>query len=162
MKYLVAAVLSLAAVSAVADTQSSSGFYVGGNLVEVDGSDDIGRWTAIEAVGGYKLNSFVGGEVRLGGAGDSEPNLDAYSSIYYRTESSNDTAKAYLLAGYTVASFSGESGDSEDFDGFSYGAGAGFVINRDFVLNFEVRQLLKDNDADLDLTAFSIGTDYRF
>ena len=162
MKYLVAAVLSLAAVSAVADTQSLSGFYAGGNLVEVDGSDDIGRWTAIEAVGGYKLNPFVGGEIRLGGAGDSEPNLDAYSSIYYRTESANDTTKAYLLAGYTVASFSGEGGDSESFDGFSYGAGAGFVINREFMLNFEVRQLLKDNDADLDLTAFSIGFDYRF
>ncbi|MCE3253223.1 MAG: porin family protein [Cellvibrio sp.] len=162
MKYLVAAVLSLAAVSAIADTQSRSGFYAGANLVEVDGNDDIGRWTAIEAVGGYKLNSFVGGEIRLGGAGDSEPNLDAYSSIYYRTESANDTTKAYLLAGYTVASFSGEGGGSEDFDGFSYGAGAGFVINRSFMLNFEVRQLLKDNDADLDLTAFSVGFDYRF
>ena len=161
MKYLVAAVLSLAAVSTLADTQSRSGFYVGGNLVKVDGNDDIGNWTAIEAVGGYKLNSFVGGEVRVGGAGDSDPNLDAYTSIYYRTESANDTAKAYLLAGYTVARFSAD-GDSEDFDGFSYGAGAGFVINSGFVLNFEVRQLLKDNDADLDLTAFSIGTDYRF
>src|SRR6187402_3086392 len=162
MKYLVAAVFSLAAVSAVADTQSPSGFYVGGNVVNVDGSDDIGDWKALEAVGGYKLNPFVGGEIRVGGAGESDPNLDAYTSIYYRTEASNDTAKAYLLAGYTKATFSADRGDREDFDGFSYGAGAGFVINRHFVLNFEVRQLLKDNDADLDLTAFSVGTDYRF
>lgn len=162
MKYLVAAVLSLATVSAVADTQSINGFYAGGNLVEVDGNGDTGRWTAIEAVGGYKLNPFVGGEIRLGGAGESEPNLDLYTSIYYRTESANDTTKAYLLAGYTVASFTGTDGDSESFDGFSYGAGAGFVISRSFMLNFEVRQLLKDNDADLDLTAFSVGFDYRF
>lgn len=162
MKYLVAAVLSLAAVSAVADTQSTSGFYAGGNVVNVDANGDLGEWTAIEAVGGYKLNPYVGGEVRVGGAGDSDPNLDVYSSIYYRTEAANDTAKAYLLAGYTVASFSADGGDREDFDGFSYGAGAGFIINRRFVLNFEVRQLVKDNDANLDLTAFSVGVDYRF
>lgn len=162
MKSLVAAVLSLAAVSVLADTDSSSGFYVGGNVVEVEANRNLGNWTAIEAVGGYKLNPYVGGEVRLGAAGEGSPNLDAYSAAYYRVESANDVAKAYLLVGYAVTSFSGDDDNSSDYQGLSYGGGAGFVINRRINFNVELRQLVKDNDDDIDLMAISAGVDYRF
>lgn len=166
MKNLVAAVLSLAAVSAVADTQSTNGFYVGGNVVQVEATGDV-DWTAVEVTGGYKLSPYVGGEVRLGGAGDGDPNLTGYGSAYYRVESANDVAKTYLLAGYSFAAVSlddalpGED-DSIDLQGFSYGVGVGFVINRWINFNVEFRQLLKDNDENIDLRAWSAGIDYRF
>lgn len=162
MKILIAAVLSLAAVSAFADNESKGGFYAGGNVVKVDANRDLGNWTAVEAIGGYKLSPYVGGEIRVGAAGEGSPNLDAYTSAYYRVESANDVAKAYLLVGYTVASFSGDGDDSSDFQGLSYGGGVGFVINRRINFNVELRQLVKDNDDDIDLMAVGAGIDYRF
>lgn len=144
----------------------TGGFYAGGSLasIELKDADDI-SWTAIEAVGGYKLSPFVGGEARLGFASDT-PDL-FYSSIYYRTESVNDTAKTYLLLGYTVGKIDGED-DSASINGVSYGAGVGFPVGPNLFFNLEYRMLMDGTasedgeDYDVELQGFSLNVDYRF
>ncbi len=96
-----------------------------------------------------------------------------YSSIYYRTESSNDTAKTYLLFGYTFGQImlddteSGED-DSVGLNGFSYGAGVGFPVTPSLNFNLEYRMVL-DGDAKYDgdserieMSGVSVNVDYRF
>lgn len=112
----------------------------------------------------------MGGEARLGYASDDLDIL--YSSIYYRTESSNDTAKTYLLFGYTFGqiSFDGEPGvdDSLDINGFSYGAGVGFPVTPHLNVNLEYRMIMDGKvkgdggSSDVELTGLSLNIDYRF
>lgn len=166
-KALVLVALSVLAGTAVADTQSRSGFYAGGGVSMVDLENSDYDWTALELLGGYKWSPYIGAEVRLGGAAESDPNLVGYSSVYYRTESANQTAKTYLLAGFTSGVISikdalPEEDDTESFFGFSFGAGVGFVINNRFNFNLEYRLLAKDNDKDLEFTSTTAGIDYRF
>ncbi|HWV15334.1 MAG TPA: porin family protein [Cellvibrio sp.] len=166
-KALVFAALSVLTVSAVADTQSNSGFYAGGGVNRVELKDSDAGWTAVELLGGYKLNPYVGGELRLGAAAEGDPNLVGYSSLYYRTESANPTAKAYLLAGVSsgiisVKNAAPDEDDTHSFFGASFGAGVGFVINSDWNLNLEYRLLAKDTDKDLELTSIAATIDYRF
>lgn len=146
---------------------SSEGFYAGGGAASIalkDTGEDL-KWAAVEAVGGYKLNPFVGGEARLGFASDT-PDL-FYSSLYYRTESVNDIAKTYLLLGYTVGKFDGED-FSISIDGVSYGAGVGFAVTSSLYFNLEYRILMDGTgsedgeDFDVKLKALSFNVDYRF
>lgn len=173
-KWLAALVLGVPMV-AVAGDNSTGGFYVGGGAADVKmqfeegGSQD---WMVVEALGGYKHSPFVGGEARLGYG--SQDGLDLlYSSIYYRTESSNDTAKTYLLFGYTLGQimWDGEPGedDSANINGLSYGAGVGFpIFSPKLNVNLEYRMIL-DGDAKFDgesenieLSGVSLNLDYRF
>lgn len=169
--WLVGLALGAASFSAMAGDNLAGGFYAGGGLASVDfdieGSDVDVSWTAVEAIGGYKLNSFVGGEARLGYATDDIDIL--YSSIYYRTESSNDTAKTYLLFGYTFGRVSGPDGEEDaDVYGFSYGAGVGFPVTSNLNFNLEYRMILDgklkvdDESADTELSGVSLNIDYRF
>ncbi len=161
MKKIIIALLSLASTSAFADIYANNGFYLGGGVAQINDSDSSYDWTTVEVMGGYKHNSFVGGELRLGAAGESDPNLTAYMSAYYRVESANNVGKTYLLAGYTYGSMSGVV-DDVNFSGFSYGAGVGFVIFETVNLNLEYRILCKDNKHNLDLKGINVGIDYRF
>lgn len=171
--WLAVVALSLPMV-AVAGDNTTGGFYLGGGAADVKMSFDEGGsldWTAVEVIGGYKRNPFVGGEARLGYG--SEDGLDLlYNSLYYRTESSNDTAKTYLLLGYTfgVLKFDGDSGedDTVSLNGFSYGAGVGFTVTSRLNFNLEYRVIL-DGDAKYDgasenveLSGVSLNVDYRF
>lgn len=171
--WLAAVALSLPMV-AVAGDNSSGGFYLGGGAADVKMRFDEGGsldWTTGELLGGYKLNPYVGGEARLGYG--SEDGMDLiYNSLYYRTESSNDTAKTYLLLGYTfgMVKLDADSGDDDtvDLNGFSYGAGVGFTINPRLNFNLEYRVIL-DGDYKYDgekesveLSGVSINVDYRF
>jgi opacity protein-like surface antigen len=160
MKRIIIALLFLVAAPAFADIHANNGFYLGGGVAQISLSDSSYDWTALELVGGYKLNPFVGGEVRLGAASEGDPNITSYMSGYYRVESANDVGKTYLLAGYTYGAVSGDS--SDNFSGFSYGGGVGFVIFETLNLNFEYRILCKDNKNNLDFSSFNVGVDYRF
>ena len=173
-KWLAALALGLPIV-AVAGDNSTGGFYVGGGAADLkmrlDGGGDSLDWTTGEILGGYKHSPFVGGEARLGYG--SEDGLDLlYTSFYYRTESSNDTAKTYLLFGYTLGQvkFDGDVGedDSVNLNGFSYGAGVGFPVTPQLNFNLEARMVL-DGDAKFDgdsegieLSGVSLNVDYRF
>lgn len=159
---------------AVAGDNSTGGFYAGGGVADVkmrfDGGGSL-DWTTGEIVGGYKHNPLVGGEARLGYG--SENGLDLlYTSFYYRTESANDTAKTYLLFGYTIGQVMLDADPDEDdtvsLNGFSYGAGVGFPVSSRLNFNLEYRMVL-DGDAKFDgdsenieLSGVSINVDYRF
>lgn len=159
---------------AVAGDNSTGGFYLGGGVADLKLRFDEGGsldWTTGEFVGGYKHNPFVGGEARLGYG--SKDGLDlVYTSVYYRTESSNDTAKTYLLFGYTLGQvmFDGEPGEDDtlSLNGFSYGAGVGFPVTSQLNFNLEYRAVLDGNakiDGDsenVELSGVSINVDYRF
>ncbi|MDO8343016.1 MAG: porin family protein [Cellvibrio sp.] len=159
---------------AVAGDNSTGGFYLGGGAADLKMRFDEGGsldWTTGEFVGGYKLNPFVGGEARLGYG--SEDGMDLlYTSFYYRTESSNDTAKTYLLFGYTLGQImlDGDPGedDTVSLNGFSYGAGVGFPVTSQLNFNLEYRMVLdgkwkfEGDSENLELSGVSINVDYRF
>lgn len=172
-KWLAALALGIPAV-AVAGDNLTGGFYVGGGPADVKMKFDEGgsqSWIVGEAVGGYKHSPFVGGETRLGYG--SEDGLDLlYSSIYYRTESSNDIAKTYLLIGYTLGQVTFDADSDEDdsvsLNGFSYGAGVGFTVTPKLNFNLEYRMIM-DGDAKyegesegVELSGVSLNVDYRF
>lgn len=172
-KSLAILALGLPMVAAAGDN-STGGYYVGGGAADLKMRFDEGGsldWTTGEILGGYKHSPFVGGEARLGYG--SEDGLDLlYTSLYYRTESSNDTAKTYLLFGYTFGQikFDGDAGedDSVSVNGFSYGAGVGFPVSSQLNFNLEYRMVL-DGDAkydgdseNIEMSGVSLNVDYRF
>ena len=160
---------------AMAGDNVTGGFYAGGGVVvdaklsfEEGGSY---KWVVAEAIGGYKHSPFVGGEARLGYG--SKNGLDIlYSSFYYRAESSNDTAKTYLLLGYSLGQlkFDAEPGEdgSMNLSGFSYGIGVGFPLSARLNVNLEYRVILDGNakyegvSENVELSGGSLGIDYRF
>lgn len=171
--WLAAITLSLPMV-AVAGDNTVGGFYLGGGAADVKMRFEEGGsldWTTAEIVAGYKHSPFVGGEARLGyGSEDGDDMI--YSSLYYRTESSNDTAKTYLLLGYTFGVVAVDADSDEDdtvsLNGFSYGAGVGFALNSRLNFNLEYRMILDgDFKSDgysegLEMSGVSLNVDYRF
>ena len=166
--------LAVVAMATSAHADNRRGWYIGGGPGFIDtgvASGDGGSvgFSAIEFYGGYKLNPYVGGELRLGtGLGDDNDSFFQYeipytAAAYYRVESANQVAKLYGLLGAAVVSIEATSGNSVTSDtpvGLSYGAGIGFVIGPRGNLNFEIRQLL--NNADYELEVVSASYDFRF
>jgi len=174
---IIATVISLPALA-----DNMQGFYAGAAMGFVDGNTEDAAengvdFRSIELTGGYKYNSWLGGEIRVGTGASSEAytvgqgdtaydinvDIDHYESIYYRAESANAIAKLYGLLGYSNVQTTNSLGDasaSASESGASFGAGVGFVMNEDTNLNFEYRQLI--NSSDNDFSILSIGFDYRF
>ncbi len=173
MKKILAAALALSAATSYADTSSFDGFYVGGGVSSVRNDWDDNKWTPVELFGGYKLNPYVGGEILVGTSSGGDSKITNYESIYYRTESSNSVGKTYLLVGFTHADVEAQTGNF-NFNGFSYGAGVGFVISDKFNLNLEYKVLAnakgtwypdkvtRVEDLDIKLSSVSATVDYRF
>lgn len=168
MKKILAAALALSAVSAFADTQSKNGFYLGGGISSTNNDWNAVDFRPIEFFGGYKQSPFIGGEVRIGAASGTEK-ITNFESIYYRTESANDVGKTYLLAGYSHVELE-TTGGNFSFNGFSYGAGVGFILNDQFNINLEYKVLVDGKDTQagasesrrMMLTSVSATLDYRF
>ncbi len=173
MKKILVAALAFSAAASYADTTSFEGFYVGGGVSSVRNTWDDNKWEPLEIFGGYKLNPYVGGEIRVGASSGGDSKITNYESIYYRTESSNSVGKTYLLLGFTHADVEAETGNF-NFNGFSYGAGVGFVISESFNLNLEYKVLAnakgtwypdkfsRVEDLDIKLSSVSATVDYRF
>lgn len=187
MKKLMAVILILFPVFVLAD--NNRGFYAGaGAAVTIYDDDviDVDNAHALELVGGYKYNAWLGVDLRIGkgvAAGENDTYLvggdevngrlkrevDNYYSIYYKPEVINDEAKIYLLLGYTSMDIS-EQIDNEDgtriFDfsgsesGASYGIGVGFMINKNVNFNVEYRTIPAEGDQDPAMA--SANFDYRF
>lgn len=168
MKKILVAALALSAASAFADTQTNNGFYIGGGVSSTNNDWNSVNFTPIEFFGGYKMNSFVGGEVRIGAAGGDEK-ITNFESIYYRTESANRVGKTYLLAGFSHVELE-TTGGNFSFDGISYGAGVGFTLNDQFNLNLEYKVLVDGKGTQststeskkMMLNSVSATLDYRF
>lgn len=180
MRTLILGLLMLVANAASADRlfDRLDKFYLGGGLNHIDAhapaaDGDDATFTAAEVIFGYKYNSFVGLEFRGGiGLGDESisatigdvtTTLDSYTSVYWRTESANETAKIYLLFGATSVTIGQElqtlTGEIDE-SGFSYGGGIGFVFWEDWNLNFEIREII--DTGGVHLSNFGINVDYRF
>jgi opacity protein-like surface antigen len=158
MKRILLALLPVMAASAYADTQSNSGFYLGLGAANVRNDVDKTKWTPAEVFGGYKLNPFVGAELRIGASAESDVKINDYETLYYRVESANSVGKTYLLLGYTNMNINKES-----FKGLAYGAGVGFVLNDYFNLNFEYKAANVSSDRlDVKLNSVAVTVDYRF
>jgi opacity protein-like surface antigen len=171
--WLAALVLGLPMV-VIAGDNSTDGFYAGGGVADVKLRFDEGGsldWTTGEVIGGYKHSPFVGGEARLGYGSENGFDL-LYTSFYYRTESSNDTAKTYLLFGYTLGQVMLDADSGEDdtvsLNGFSYGVGVGFPVTSRLNFNLEYRMILdgkskfEDFKENVELSGASVNVDYRF
>jgi len=171
--WLAALVLGLPMV-AIAGDNSTGGFYAGGGVADVKLRFDEGGsldWTTGEVIGGYKHSPFVGGEARLGYGSENGFDL-LYTSFYYRTESSNDTAKTYLLFGYTLGQVMLDADSGEDdtvsLNGFSYGVGVGFPVTSRLNFNLEYRMILDGKSKfegfkeNVELSGASVNVDYRF
>ncbi|PUA27331.1 MAG: hypothetical protein B0W54_12115 [Cellvibrio sp. 79] len=165
MRLLMTAGLLALPVSALAINTEPAGFYAGAGVSQIDYSGKAAAtltekpdWTAVELSGGYKHSPYVGLEARLGAG--SSPDL-FYSSLYYRTESANETAKTYLLLGYSAAKI-GTTAKDLSLSGLSYGAGLGFPVGKNFNFNLEYRVLVDDSDEDVSLNALTASLDYRF
>lgn len=156
------------------------GFFagVGASAINVDDSasfDKANLWMA-ELFGGYKLNPWVGGEIRYGtGLGEERLYLDSdvdnyvkmdvdnYVGVYYRAEAVNQTGRFYALLGYADIEYtvvgSGASATLSE-DDFSWGLGAGFIVAPRLSLNFEYRNLVDVDE--LRFTTLTTSLDYRF
>lgn len=167
MRLLMTAGLLALPVSSWAINTEPAGFYAGVGVSQIDYSGktpaslkEKPEWSVAELSAGYKHSPFVGVETRLGFG--SSPGL-MYGSVYYRTESANDTAKTYLLAGFSAATVDSDNGGKDtSLSGFSYGAGVGFPVGTNLNFNLEYRVLLDDGDEDAKLNAFTASVDYRF
>src|SRR5690606_5203705 len=120
MKIFTASILMFFSAFALAD--NNRGFYAGaGASVTMFDDDviDVDNAHALELVGGYKYNAWLGVDVRLGkgvSAGESDTyfvgndemngrlkrEVDNYYSVYYKPEVINDEAKLYLLLRHIV------------------------------------------------------------
>lgn len=177
MRYIT--ILLLLAISHFASAQSRfeklEEYFVGlgaGRLntnLEDYGNNDL-IFTSAELIGGYKKNSYVSFDIRIGAgttseefvnetSGVEEVKISNYYSLYWRPESANEDAKLYALIGYSTVNTKIED-DSGSESGLSYGAGVGFRLNDDMNINFEWRWLLNTDIAEFSLLTASV--DYRF
>ena len=176
--YTLAAFGLLAAGLAHADNRQ--GWYAGGAATHVDSGLGVApdgdrlKFNGAEGYGGFKLNPYVGGELRIGtglttaevtvASQKLEYSLTHYVAAYYRVESANQVAKLYGLAGLSQLNIdiSGDNGGtfSGTESGFSYGFGIGFVTGLRTNLNFEYRRLMSNEDFAFDIV--TVGVDFRF
>lgn len=173
-KLLLAAALSTFACTALADDR----FYAGGNVAfwnYSEGSQDVQfNVSSAEGVVGFNVWKMINIEGRLGlgfeGSTESISNtqdglniptkltLDNYASVYVKPELKNDTATVYALVGFTSATASTENASAErdlDVSGLSWGAGMGFFVTDNALVNLEYRKLVQDSDFRFD--GFSLG-----
>ena len=172
MKKLVGLFLAVMAVSVSANDSPKGHFYVGGGVSNTLNDWDGTHWSPVEVFGGYQLNPYLGGELRLG-ASSGATKISDYESIYYRAESTSAAAKTYLLLGYTRFALA-YSGGSYNFSGVSYGAGLGFAINKHYNFNLEYKILAKGSGSqtsntygtqgglNMRLSSLSATVDYHF
>lgn len=159
---------------------STGAVFANDLVVEGFGSEKDLLLGALEVMGGYKYNSFLGVDVRLGtglldrtlrtsDTVEAKYQVDNYYSIYYRPEMINAFGSWYGLIGYTDMSTSienvnnaGDTLSAEDSSesGLSYGFGIGWFYDNNFNFHAEIRNLI-DKD-DVSLTIFNMGFDYRF
>ena len=170
--------LSLLVVAVSSQADNRRGFYAGAGVSYIDSglnATDGGSvgFTTIELLGGYKLNPYVGAELRVGtGINGDENTIDEtvieydvahYESLYYRVESANQIAKFYGLLGYSnmeVDASTDTASENSSDSGFSWGAGIGFVTSPRGNLNFEYREIL--NSGDNQFYGWTMNYDFRF
>lgn len=166
---LIAASLLLCAMPALAGPDR--GVYIGGStmLTKIglqDAYDKEVQFKVVEGIIGYRYNSLLGVESRIGATARGEnvlvredpvsgeedvveANIDHFESLYYRAELKNDIAKLYMLLGTARMSVTSEFEDGTQVtntsSGLSYGIGGGLVVGDSFYFNIEAKSLIHTN-----------------
>ncbi|NAX23258.1 porin family protein [Vibrio sp. V39_P1S14PM300] len=176
--------LSLATFSTLsyAADSNDNGVYVGANYgyLKVDGQDDFDNENDVmQGLVGYRFNQYLaveGGYINFGKYGSSVANAktDGYTAGLKVTAPVMDRVDVYAKGGqlwyttdYDVAGLSG----SEDDQGVFAGAGVGFKVTDNLLVNVEytwydvelnAKDVANGADTETDLKQASLGVEYRF
>lgn len=139
-------------------------------------TDDAGDFDVanIGVKGGVAFNKFLAAEARYGASVDEDSRtvlgaevsteLEDYYGAYAKgIIPLHPMFSLYGLAGYThvnVKSSGPLGSDSASDDGFSYGVGAAFHVNRNVAINAEWMSLI-DKD-DYDIKGYGVGVSFMF
>lgn len=152
-----AAVLSLAAVPAIAQAQEFYG-TAGYGAVEVDSAAGDASLGALQGRLGYKFNPYIGveGELGFGVKDDGDVELGvqggAYGVAYLPVTTQADL---FARVGYTAGSVDTPLGDV-DGDGFAYGVGGQFYFtDKDGVRLDWTRHDYDESEADVWAIAYT-------
>lgn len=173
---------SAASFAAEQDAKNDSGLYVGGNYgyLKVDGDDDFDDDNDVwQGLVGYRFNRYIaleGSYIDFGKYGSSVAGAetDGYTAALKLMLPIGDRVELYAKGGqlwydtdYHLATVNG----SDDDTGVFAGAGVGFKVTENFLVNAEYTWYDADIDADAvvngadtstDFNQASIGVEYRF
>ncbi len=173
---------SAASMAAESDVKNDSGLYVGGNYgyLKVDGDDDFDDDNDVwQGLVGYKFNPYIaveGSYIDFGKYGSSVAGAetDGYTAALKLMLPLGERVELYAKGGqlwydtdYNVAGISA----SDDDTGVFAGAGVGFKITENFLINAEYTWYDAEIDAgdvvdgantSTDFKQASIGLEYRF
>ena len=181
------ALVSFSTIAVANDTPTNThGFYVGGNYgyLKLDGDDDFDQdddHDIKQGVIGYRINQYLaleGSYIDFGRYGNdvTSAKTDGYTAAIKGTIPVGDRVELFAKAGqlwystdYSVASYS----DSTDDTGVFAGAGVGFKVTENFLLNAQYTWYDVDLDAksatdssstntNTDFNQASVGAEYRF
>ncbi len=161
LKLLTALALPLTLLAPQTYADNNRGFFAGAGVsaINVDDSPAFDMGLGEERL--YLDEPYE--SIALGAGEELTMDIDHYSAIYYRAEAVNQTGRFYALLGYADIEFTMKgSALSETLseDDFSWGLGAGFILNPHLNLNFEYRNLLDVNEYRF--TTITASLDYRF
>lgn len=173
---------SAASMAAESDVKNDSGLYVGGNYgyLKVDGDDDFDDDNDVwQGLVGYKFNPYIaveGSYIDFGKYGSSVAGAetDGYTAALKLMLPLGERVELYAKGGqlwydtdYHVAGIDG----GDDDTGVFAGAGVGFKITENFLINAEYTwydaeidagDVVDGADTSTDFKQASIGLEYRF
>jgi hypothetical protein len=150
-----------------------TGYYFGGNITNgtfdknfSDNTTDLSEsWSFIQGKFGKKINDILSVEAQLG----VSTNLTSSHGVYFlstflKVGKSFEKYTLYGLLGGNTSHMYEEGYDTQNYSGFSYGAGVEMFGSKDISISLEVKRLLHitDNGADVNLDAASLGFTYYF
>lgn len=178
----VLALVSFSSMSHASDGQKDSGFYAGANYgyLKIDGQDEFDDDNDVmQGLVGYRINPYVaveGSYVDFGeyGSGVANAETDGYTAGLKLTAPVTDRVDLYAKGGqlwyttdYDILSVSGSKDDEAVFAG----AGVGFKVTDNFVINAEytwydveldANAVADGADTETDFRQAMIGAEYRF
>lgn len=171
------ALVSIAPLSMAADFDLDPHWYAGVAYEPFTiSTSDAGDFdvATVSAKGGIALNKFLAAEARYGTSVSEDSRnvlgtevnteLEDYYGVYAKgTIPVHPMFSLYAVAGYShvnVKSSSALGSASDSDDGFSYGAGAAFHVNKNVAINAEWLSLI-DKD-DYDIKGYGVGVSFMF
>ncbi len=176
------AVVAFCPAVSAAQSDNTSGLYVGGNYgyLKVDGQDDFDDDNDVmQALVGFRLNQYLaieGSYIDFGKYGSHLANAetDGYTAALKVTAPIGDRFEIYAKGGQlwysTDYQLAGLHGDEDDTAVFA-GAGVGFKITDNLLINAEyswydvdldANKTLNGADTNTDFKQATIGAEYRF
>ena len=180
-----AALVSFSAAAQAENTMSNTnGFYVGGNYgyVKIDGDDSFDDNNDVkEGVIGYRLNPFLaleGSYIDFGSYGNSlaSAKTDGYTAALKATLPIGDRVELFAKGGqlwYKTDYNTAVGNNSDDDKGVFAGAGVGFKVTENFLVNaqytwYDVNMDAKEvtqngtGKTNTDFKQATVGAEYRF